>query len=133
MYLDTDCVLALIKEKDWLKEFVLERIEDESSLMTSMISILECRLVLSREDNRSKSIDLVEMIKKFKMELIPYDVETENKARSLLSKYSFLNIFDSLHLATAILNDERILSTDHLFPEVTEVVCIDPRFDQERS
>ena len=51
MYLDTDIVLSQIKEKDWLKEIVkrkLSKIDEE--LKTSAITIVECQIVLFREE-----------------------------------------------------------------------------------
>ena len=51
------------------------------------------------------------------------------KSTELLTKYPKLNIFDSIHLAHAILEGERVLSTDHLFDEVEEVVRLDPLRD----
>ncbi len=46
------------------------------------------------------------------------------KSTELLTKYSKLNVFDSVHLAHAILEGEKILSMDCLFDEVEEVVIV---------
>lgn len=129
MYLDTDCVLAIIKDEDWLKETVQDRIREEKELLTSMITILECRIVITRDNERSKSLCLLEKLAEFGIRMVPYDQEIERKSNDLMVKYSMLNIFDSLHIATAIVHDQAILSTDHLFPMIDEVECIDPRIN----
>ena len=40
MYLDTDCILALVKDSDWLKKPVQRRLKQEKKLSTSVLSIV---------------------------------------------------------------------------------------------
>ncbi len=127
MYLDTDVVLSQIKKRDWLKEIVkrkLSEINEDSS--TSAITVVECQIVLLREEGREEAIKAVEKIESLGLKILPLTKEVLAKSTELLSKYPKLNVFDSIHLAHAILEGERILSTDHLFDEVEEVVKVDP-------
>jgi hypothetical protein len=60
------------------------------------------------------------------LKILPLTKEVLARSTELLSKYPKLNVFDSIHLAHAILKGERILSTDSLFDLVEEVVKVDP-------
>ena len=127
MYLDTDIVLSQIKRKDWLKEIVKRKLSEiNEELGTSAITIVECQIVLLREEGREEAIKVMEKIESLGLRILPLTKEVLKKSTELLSKYPKLNIFDSIHLAHAILEGERILSTDRLFDEVKEVVRVDP-------
>jgi len=128
MYLDTDVILALIKPEDWLKAYVeigLEEIKEEK--VTSLITVIECEIVLMREYSRELAISAFEEIKKKGIKLLPISVDAIEESTKLQKKYPKLNIFDSVHLANAISRREEILSTDSLFDEIEGVKRIDPR------
>lgn len=128
MYLDTDIILALIKPEDWLKAYVergLEEINEEK--VTSLITVIESELVLMREYSRELALSAFEEIKKKGIKLLPISVEVIEESTKLLKKYSKLNIFDSVHLANAMLRREEILSTDSLFDEIEGIKRVDPR------
>jgi len=127
VYLDTDVVLSQIKKKDWLKDIVKRKLSEiDENLCTSAITIVECQIVLLREESREEAIKVMEKIKSLGLRILPLTKEVLVKSTELLSKYPKLNIFDSIHLAHAILEGERILSTDRLFDEINEVVRVDP-------
>ena len=44
-----------------------------------------------------------------------------------MQKFDFLGTFDALHIATAIIQKEKIMSSDHVFPLIPELGIIDPR------
>ncbi|MFO8051191.1 MAG: PIN domain-containing protein [Thermoplasmatota archaeon] len=112
IYLDTDCILALIKDKDWLKDHVIQRLESEKDLSTSIITILECKLVIAREIGREMILDVGDSIDDLGVGIIPLNKEIETISNELLKEYPFLGIFDSIHAATCIrdgrTNDTRI-------------------------
>jgi len=128
MYLDTDCILALIKEEDWLKNDVSYRVRNEGNLCTSVLTIIECQLVLSREDCREAMYDMIERFDEEKIRIIALDREIECLSNLLMKKYPLLGIFDSVHAATCIKEEETLLSTDHIYPLITELISEDPRF-----
>ena len=127
MYLDTDCILALVKESDWLKKPVQKRLKSEKKLSTSVLSIVECRLVLLRESIPKEAFSVEKEIKKWKIKLIPLDEKILNKGKKLMQKFDFLGTFDALHIATAIIQNEKIMSSDHVFPLIPELEIVDPR------
>jgi hypothetical protein len=43
------------------------------------------------------------------------------------AQYEALNVFDGVHLGSAAVLGESIVSTDTLFPEIPEIEHIDPR------
>ncbi len=126
-YLDTDCVLALIKDTDWLKNDVERILEDHHDRYTSILTVIECKLVISREMNRNRIHDIDGSIQKWNISFLPLDPEVEKVSNQLLKKYDFLGIFDSIHAATSIVHGLSIFSTDHIFPLMEELSVIDPR------
>ena len=127
MYLDTDIVLSQIKKRDWLKEVVRRKLSEiNEDFCTSAITVVECQIILLREEGREEAIKAMDKIETLGLRILPLTKEVLNKSKELMSKYSKLNIFDSIHLAHAILEGERILSTDRLFDEIEEVVKVDP-------
>jgi predicted nucleic acid-binding protein len=130
MYLDTDIVLSQIKERDWLKEIVKRKLSEiDEELKTSAITVVECQIVLLREEGREEAIKTMERIDFLGLKILPLTKEVLAKSTELLSKYPKLNIFDSIHLAHVILEGEKILSTDHLFDEINGVTRVDPLRD----
>lgn len=127
MYLDTDVILSQLKERDWLKESVEKKLgEMNEKLKTSAITIVECQIVLLREDSRSSAIDVLDRIREFRVEVLPLTEEVLQLSKELLEKYPKLNIFDSLHLAHVLHEGEKIMSTDSLFDEIEGVARVDP-------
>ena len=115
MYLDTDCILALVKDSDLLKKPVQRSLKSEKKLLTSVLSIVECRLVLLRESIPEEAFRVEKEIKKWKIKLIPLDEKILNKGKKLMQEFDFLGTFDALHIATAIIQNEKIMSSDHVF------------------
>lgn len=127
MYLDTDVVLSQIKPEDWLKDIVKRKLDEvNEKLRTSAITVVECQIVLLRDVSRSSALKVTEDVETMGIEILPITMEVLKQATKLLNKYPKLNIFDSIHLAHAILEGEKIMSTDRLFDEVKGVERIDP-------
>ncbi len=127
MYLDTDVILSQLKERDWLKESVEKKLgEVNEKLKTSAITIVECQIVLLREDSRSSATDVLDRVRELRVEVLPLTEEVLQLSKELLEKYPKLNIFDSLHLAHVLHEGEKIMSTDSLFDEIEGVARVDP-------
>lgn len=63
MYLDTDIILSQIKERDWLKEVVRRKLSEiNEDFCTSAITVVECQIVLLREESREEAIKVMEKI-----------------------------------------------------------------------
>ncbi len=125
MYLDTDIILALIKKDDWLKKYIkLSFIEKPK---TSVLTIIESRIVLEREYSKEESLRVLARINELKIQIIPLGEKTIAKSIELTKKYPKLGIFDSIHAACSIIVKDKIISTDSIYSEINEVNHIDPR------
>ncbi|UCF08499.1 MAG: PIN domain-containing protein [Thermoplasmata archaeon] len=129
VYLDTDCILALVKESDWLKTPVEKRIKNEKGLCTSVMSVVESRLVLMREENIESVFRIEEKLNSLKIKLLPLDENIISESNNLMKDFDFLATFDAIHIATAKLHKEKVLSTDHIFKLVPGLTVEDPRGD----
>ena len=127
VYLDTDCVLALVKDQDWLKGSVLSRIKNEDSLVTSVLTVVEMRLVLLRDMNIKKVVEKERSFESYQIELIPFEEDIQKISLELMSKYEFLTTFDAVHAATAISHQIKLISTDRSFPRIKGLLVEDPR------
>jgi PIN domain nuclease of toxin-antitoxin system len=127
VYLDTDCILALVKDSDWLKKPVQKRIKKEKHLCTSVLSVVESRLVLMREDDIESVFKIENKLKAHKVKLLPLDEDIISESNNLMKDFDFLATFDAIHIATAKLHEEKILSTDHILKLVPGLTVEDPR------
>ena len=125
MYLDTDPVLALLKSDDWLSSAVdLETIADPK---TSVATAIEVQYVMEDDWTREQLSKSHLRIADEGIDLTPLTVDVMDAAGKLRRAYDSLNIFDAVHLGTAYTLEEPIVSTDSLYPEITEVEHVDPR------
>ncbi|TYL36124.1 hypothetical protein CV102_24135 [Natronococcus pandeyae] len=117
MYAETDFLLALIKDEDWLgdaAETVYREHRDE--LWTSQFTLIELFLVAYREDRDTERVvtnaaNLVE---------VRGDVETVVSAATYVEDHGFTP-FDALHLVES--NGDTIVSSDDMYEDVA------PRLD----
>ena len=112
MYAETDFLLALIKDEDWLgdaAETVYRDHRDE--LWTSQFTLIELLLVAYREDRDTERVvtnaaNLVE---------VRGDVDTVVAAATYIEDHGFTP-FDALHLVES--DDDTIVSTDEAYESV---------------
>ncbi|AGB37734.1 hypothetical protein Natoc_1944 [Natronococcus occultus SP4] len=125
VYLDTDPVLAVLKDDDWLSSEVdLEAIDTPK---TSVATAIEVQYVMEDSWNRDELSEAHRTIAAEGIELVPLSVEMMDAAGQLRRQYDSLNVFDAVHLGTARVLEEPIVSTDTLYPNIAEVDHIDPR------
>ena len=123
MYLDTDVILAVLKEDDWLQSKVdLDKVEDPK---TSAITITEIQLVY--EDWATRFDNIKQKIEDLGIEILGLNPETVQKSSKLQKTHEKLNVFDSIHLAHAEELGDTIISTDTLYPEIEKIKSEDPR------
>ncbi|MBI4980220.1 PIN domain-containing protein [Candidatus Woesearchaeota archaeon] len=125
MYLDTDIILALVKKEDWLKEHV--NFSKLRPATTSVFTVIEARIVLEREYSREEALSVLPTIRKLNIQLLPLDERVLGKSEELMQCFPRLNIFDSVHVAFALIYDDILVSTDTVFPTITNLKCKDPR------
>ena len=113
MLADTDFILALIKDSDWLKQKALNILkENKGKIRTSLSVMMELALICKR-----LNIDVLETFANV-FELIEVNEETYEvcmKAALYMKKYG-LNVFDSFHAACCA--DSEIISSDTAYEKV---------------
>ncbi|AWB27826.1 PIN domain-containing protein [Halococcoides cellulosivorans] len=126
MYLDLDVILAELKADDWLASAVdIESIDEPT---TSVATGIELQYVMEDEWNRDRVVSAHREIVRLGVELVPLTSDALDAASSLRSEYEALNVFDGVHLGTASVREEPIVSTDTLFPpQIEEIDHVDPR------
>lgn len=126
-YLDTDCILASIKESDWLKPHIEKVVQGEDRFFTSVLTNIECKLVLSRESAREDMDDMEAHYHRYNVKMLPFDEKVERLSDHPLKKYEFLGIFDPIHAASSIPHGLQMVSTDHIYPLIEGLSVKDPR------
>ena len=125
VYLDLDVILAELKANGWLASDVdIDSIEEPK---TSVATGIELQYVMEDEWERDRVVRAHQEISSRNIELIPLTSETLDATADLRAQYDALNGFDGVHLGSAAVIDEPIVSTDTLFPEIPEIELIDPR------
>ena len=125
MYLDLDVILAELKADDWLASDVdIDSIEDPK---TSVATGIELQYVMEDAWDRHRVVWAHQEITEKNIELVPLTSDALAAAADLRAQYDALNVFDGVHLGSAAVLNEPIVSTDTLFPEISEVEHIDPR------
>ena len=117
MYAETDFLLALIKDEDWLGEAAASIYSDhEDELWTSQFTLIELLLVAYRENRDTERVvanaaDLLD---------VRGDVETVVAAATYVEDHGFTP-FDALHLVES--DGDTIVSSDEAYSGFA------PRFD----
>ena len=113
MFADTDFILALIKDSDWLKENALRLLNlHKGKIKTSISVMFEIALICKR-----LKISVLEVFANI-FELVGVNEETYTacmRAASYMEKYK-LNVFDAFHAAYC--NDDKIISSDSAYDRV---------------
>lgn len=120
MYAESDFLLALIKDDDWLAdsaEEVYERHRDD--LWTSHYTLIELMVVAYRDDRNVQSV--VANAKNI--------VEVRGDAELVLAAASYveeegMTPFDAVHLVAS--DEDRIVSSDSAYDALTERVPLEP-------
>jgi hypothetical protein len=125
VYLDLDVILAELKADDWLASAVdLDAVEDPK---TSVATGIELQYVMEDEWKRDRVVRAHREIATRAIELVPLTGDALDTAADLRAQHEALNVFDGVHLGSAAVLDEPIVSTDTLYPEIPDVEHLDPR------
>lgn len=113
MFADTDFILALIKDSDWLKKKAIKILkENKGKIFTSISVIIEIALVCKRFNINTLNAfaDI--------SEIINLDKETYTicmRAALYIEKYN-LSVFDAFH--AAFCSDDTIISSDSVYDTI---------------
>lgn len=126
VYVETDFLLAIAKEDDWLRGSAEEAL-DEHEVQTSPFSYLE--ILLARERYEFDYVPLVANL----LELVP--VSDEDDKQVVLKATSYyeegMTPFDAFHAATAETRGLDLLSSEQDYEDVdVSRVPLEPRRDE---
>lgn len=119
MYVETDFILALIKDDDWLSDRAEEIYRENSDeLWTSEYTLIELMLIAYREDKNTLRT-VAETI-----ELVDVKGGTEKiESAALYVEEEGFTPFDALHLASS--QGEKIVSSDKSYDEFAERLALE--------
>jgi len=113
MFADTDFILALVKDSDWLKDKAAKLLKGyEGKIGTSMSVMIEVALICKR-----LKISAIEVFSNV-FELVNINEETYAicmRAALYIEKYE-LNVFDAFHAAYC--GNDKIISSDSAYEKV---------------
>ena len=118
-------ILAELKADDWLASDVdIESVEEPK---TSVATGIELQYAMEDEWERDRVVRAHRETAGANVELVPLTDDALDAAADLRARHEALNVFDGVHLGSASVLDEPIVSTDTLFPEISDVEHVDPR------
>jgi len=125
-YVETDYLLALAKDSDWLKGRAEDGLE-EHDVVTSTYSYLEMLLIQERHE-----FDYIKLFSNM-LEVVP--VETDEERQIVLKAVNYFDngmpAFDSFHAATAETRGHPILSSDKAYEDADpERLPLEPTDDE---
>jgi predicted nucleic acid-binding protein len=125
LYVDSDLIYAQIKTGDHLEQYSKTILKGKEKKYTSIITLLELEIIVKREISDYLSKEIKEVFKeKFpEIKILNFNEKTLEKSLELRKEYA-LGIFDSIHGATALLNDKKIASNDHIFERIPKLKII---------
>ncbi|NEU58793.1 PIN domain-containing protein [Halorussus sp. MSC15.2] len=114
MYVETDFLIALVKESDWLREPALKALEERDEIYTSVLSYAEVLVLFYDREQAEYEIDAPRAITNL-LELVP--IRPEHHEDAVLAAATFLEEhqmtpFDALHAGMATTGDGRVLSSE---------------------
>lgn len=135
MLIESDIVLAYVKEEDWLKEYslkLLKAAEDNKLELYVSREIIHELYYLARRYNVDIRVFLEKIVALTRINnvrWIPTDIEIDLTALTLMIEYEINSIFDAYYAATTLLKDpdKIIISTDKVYDKIPGIKRIDPR------
>lgn len=114
MYVETDFLVALIKDDDWLQDAALAALEDRDDVQTSILAYAEALVLFYDRDRAGYDIDVPRAVTNL-LELVP--VAPERHEEAVLAAAAFIEEdgmtpFDALHAGLVATGDERVLSSE---------------------
>lgn len=120
MYVETDFLVALAKEDEWLRESAAAALDECDEIHTSILSYAEVLVLFYDRDSAEYDIDVARAITNL-LELVP--IAPARHEEAVLAAASFieedgLTPFDALHAGLITVRDERVLSTERNYDTV---------------
>lgn len=114
MYVETDFLIALVKNEDWLRDSALDALEKRDDIHTSILAYAEVLVLFYDHEQAEYDIDAPRAIANL-LELVPI-TPTEHEdavlaAAAFLEEYR-LTPFDALHAGVVATTDDGVLSSE---------------------
>lgn len=120
MYVETDFLIALVKNQDWLRESALEALEERDDIHTSILAYAEVLVLFYDRGQSEYDIDAPRAIANL-LELVPISPKTHEDAvlaaAAFLEEYQ-LTPFDALHAGVIATSGEEVLSSEQDYDTV---------------
>ena len=128
--IETDFILALASKTDKHHNTVRNLVKKIKHLKLSPYSMLELDLIIASKSIIVKLPDFYDVLDKviafYNISILPQKVKHLSKAYILRRKYN-LSYFDSLHAATAIEENDVLISFDKNYANIKELKYMNPR------
>lgn len=120
MYVETDFLIALVKDDDWLQDAAIRALEEHDDLHTSVLSYAEVLVLFYDRADAEYEIDASRAITNL-LELVPIVPEAHEDAvlaaAAFIDEYD-LTPFDALHAGLVTTGEQRVLSTEQDYDTV---------------
>lgn len=129
MYVETDFLLAICKDDDWLGAAARDALETHDDLHSSIVAYAEVLVVLYDRDDGGYDVDVARAMANL-LELVP--IEPAAHEAAVLAAAAFideetLTPFDALHAGLAATRDEPVLTSEGEYEAVgLERVPLEP-------
>lgn len=120
MYVETDFLVALVKDDDWLREAAIRELEERDELHTSILAYAEVLMLFYDRETAGYEIDAPRVVTNL-LDLVP--IRPEEHEEAVLAGAAFieeddLTPFDALHAGLVATSGERVLSTEQDYDEI---------------
>jgi predicted nucleic acid-binding protein len=120
VYVETDFLIALVKDDDWLQDAAIRALEERDDIHTSILSYAEVLVLFYDSETAAYEINAPRAITNL-LELVPI-VPSEHEdavlaAAAFLDEYE-LTPFDALHAGLVTTGEEQVLSTETAYDTV---------------
>jgi len=120
MYVETDFLVALLKDDDWLGKSVEVTVkDDEIDVNTSLLSYLEL-LLSAYSPNTGIGFEVVPVVSNLLDDVPinpPSDEDVVLAAATFLDEYQ-ITPFDAFHAAIVVTRNDQILASDRIYDEI---------------
>ncbi|SEL23623.1 PIN domain-containing protein [Haloferax larsenii] len=120
MYVETDFLIALVKNEDWLRDSALEALQERDDIHTSILAYAEVLVLFYDREQSEYDIDAPRAIANL-LELVPITPKEHEDAvlaaAAFLEEYH-LTPFDALHAGVIATSGEEVLSSEQDYDTV---------------
>lgn len=126
VYFDTAPLIYFLDKRDpyfsKVENFIYTLIIENTKLVTSVVTDMECLVIPYRENNKQKIRAYTDFMNYVDFERISVDLNVSQMAAEIRGKYPFIKGLDAIHLSTSILSKADIFITnDKQLLQVKEV------------